>query len=64
MKMINYILATLNLLDFAGSKVYSLDIIHSMEGLWHRMNIRCITAGIYPYNNSFTRDVLGKGRVC
>jgi hypothetical protein len=28
-----------------------------MEGLWHRMNIRCTTAGIYPYDNSFTRDV-------
>jgi hypothetical protein len=35
-----------------------------MEGLWHRMNIRHITAGIYPYDNNFTRDVLGKGRVC
>jgi hypothetical protein len=35
-----------------------------MEGLWHRMNIRHITAGVYPYDISFTRDVLGKGRVC
>jgi hypothetical protein len=35
-----------------------------MEGLWNRMNIRRITAGIYPYDNSFTREAFGKGRVC
>lgn len=28
------------------------------------MNIRRITAGIYPNDNSFTRDAFGKGRVC
>jgi hypothetical protein len=35
-----------------------------MEGLWHRMNIKRITAGIYPYDNNFTRAVFGKGGVC